>query len=163
MLEVLAALMVASAPMQSSDQTIWRDISVGMTGQQLEAAYPERIPNPNRPGKAMRANYYFGGVIRSADSVQIIGRCHADYRITYPANVVTEVEVSGTGNCNHHELYGALIAKYGQPIESREITNQTGLTMFDRTVETRWIDRAVMVSLIGTTITYTVIGDSSGL
>lgn len=102
----------ALALLNPEPQTIWQNITVGMTRSEVETLYPEYVPHPTRAGRRVFNAYHMGNSISPRHAVEVIPGCEGDVMIYHENGVVTGVKLTVAG-CNN--IHPRLVGRYGAP------------------------------------------------
>lgn len=148
---------------------LWNNIEIGMSGDQVNALYPEKVPDLKKPGKLMRVGNYIRGMKTEIWS-QETGNCHSFVIIEFPHNVVSKITISPNDGC---DLRPSLLTKYGPPATSvSDFHTENGVVLFGRritedSVQTTailtWIVGQVTITYNGHNVVYESAPTSTGL
>lgn len=127
---MIAAFALSVASVAHAGTPLWQNIEAGMTREQVQSLYPQ---GQDRKGKMW--------VVRD---VEVIPNCKATADIHYENGTVTKVVLYGKNKfldvCEDY-VRDAVLAKYGEPIEQKEHSNDFGLA-YD---ELKWSRDGVLI------------------
>jgi hypothetical protein len=107
------APIAAIAPLASEAGTVlWRNVSMGMTVEQLRALYPQGVNVTYKADRTILAD------------VPVIEGCQAKVNIMHESGAVKEIVMRGEGSiagrCSG-KIIAAISGKYGQPLDKDKI------------------------------------------
>lgn len=156
---MMLAILAAMALQATEPRVIWNDIREGMTASELREAHPERVPNPQKPGRNMRHAIYWGsGMTTLWNKVTIFEGCQATVEVYHPQKgPVTSVVLNGDA-CDQHRVFAAMVAKYGEPRETsmrEDNIEMIGGGHLPRTSrDAIWFVDGRVIKLLGDDVTY---------
>lgn len=154
MLNIVVAGMLAMSAPQERPVKLWRDVEFGMTREEVRAMFPEREPDPNRPGRtrSIAAHRTFQVELRRQP---VYTGCDAIVEIYHEGqgHTVDRVQIL---SCGQAQARAALTARYGQPISERDYETTWGYTnrVTDKKHEVLWVSGDRLIKLVDNLIVY---------
>lgn len=106
-------------------EPLWNNVEAGMTFEQVAALYPEKVPDPNKPGKMKRTAWHFGHtLIEIRDPIQISSDCWMKPTIHFSNGTVEDVTLDAQSYCS--TLKAMLVSRYGEPVSDSSNTHTQG-------------------------------------
>lgn len=130
---IMLVLLAAQSAAPTNQQILWRDISAGMSAEQVQRIYP-----------AVKGLVHHKAGETVIERVQQVGSCHPDVIVEHPKGMVTAVEISSRlhgfpATACVEDAEKALLGKYGSP--AREERSKDG-----HSLKQVWLTNGLMIT-----------------